>query len=227
MSHRLIRYLMQGLVDRLDCLAEQPKRIAWVQEQVPDFEWPASVTVMSLSEALRHSDRYDALVVSGALYDAEKLSEHLSRLTQRLQEGGSLFFGFYALDTLKEYTHALHEVGLPLLQPFLDMHDVADIVMGECITDVVSDNDTLQLPVLPVDEWVMELSNAMVSPVLDTLALSHELSLPQPSSIWVNASKPTTIEMGFIHGIYQPKSKKKAAGVHTVSIDAIGGRRSI
>lgn len=224
MSDRLIQYLMQGLIDRLDCLLEQPKRIAWVQEYVPDFAFPASVTVMSLAEALAGTERFDAMVIAGALYDVEKLAENMACLSRRIKSKGSLFFGFYALDTLKEYTFALSEVGLPLLQPFIDMHDVADIVMGEHITDVVSDNDTIQLPALVMDEWLMEMSNAMVLPALSALALSHNVELPDPKSLWLDASKPTTIEMGFIHGVYQPKSKEQSPGVHAISIDAIGGR---
>jgi len=224
MSDRLIHYLMQGLIDRLDCLLERPKRIAWVQEYVPDFTFPSSVTVMSLREALASTERFDALVIAGALSDVEKLAEHMACLSRRIKGKGSLFFGFYALDTLKEYTAALSEAGFPALQPFLDMHDVADIVMGECMTDVVSDNDTLQLPALAMDDWLMEMSNAMVLPALNALASSHNAKLPDPKNIWLNSSKPTTIEMGFIHGVYQPKSKEQSPGVHAISIDAIGGR---
>jgi|GEM_PF-2000496 len=226
MSDRLIHYLMQGLIDRMDCLLDQPKYIAWVQEYVPDFTFPPSVTVMSLRKALASEERFDALVIAGALSDTEKLSEHMRALSQRIKTSGSLFYAFYALDTLKEYTSALSDAGLPVLQPFLDMHDVADIVMGEHITDVVSDNDTIQLPALPIDDWLMELSNAMVLPALSALASSHKVELPDPKSTWSDCSKPTTIEMGFIHGIYQPKSKEQSPGVHAVSIDAIGGRKS-
>lgn len=224
MSDRLIHYLMQGLIDRLDCLLEQPKHIAWVQEYVPDFTFPSSVTVMSLVEALSSKERFDALVIAGALSHVEKLAEHMACLSRRIKSGGSLFLGFYALDTVKEYTSALNDAGLPVLQPFLDMHDVADIVMGECVTDVVSDNDTIQLPALAMDDWLMEMSNAMVLPALSALASSHKVQLPDPKSIWCDSSKPTTIEMGFIHGVYQPKSKEQAPGVHAISIDAIGGR---
>lgn len=67
-------------------------------------------------------------------------------LHRSLSVGGLLTFSMLGPDTLKELRRAFQQAGLsPTLRPFLDMHDVGDMLVGAGFADPVMDMETVTL----------------------------------------------------------------------------------
>lgn len=67
-------------------------------------------------------------------------------LHRSLSVGGLLTFSMLGPDTLKELRRAFQAAGIaPSLRPFLDMHDVGDMLVGAGFADPVMDMETVTL----------------------------------------------------------------------------------
>ncbi len=226
MSNRLKKYIKQGLLERYQCLLSQPERVLWVQIDAGENQTPGVRVTTLLVDELEQLDvnqKYDALIIEAACLDVTHLPSMLRALNRHLTAGAVFYYAFYALDSAKEYLTCLTDLGFPAMQPFLDMHDVADIIMAEQITDVVSDNEAFQLPELSKEEWTLELEAAQLLPAIDIFAKSHDITLPNVSELPEHCFSSTRIELGFIHGVYQPSSKELKPGVHAVPLSQLGG----
>jgi len=85
----------------------------------------------------------------------------LGELQRVIADGGLLMFTTFGPDTLKELRAAYGTLGAPSrIQPFIDMHDLGDMLVASGFTDPVMDMEHLTLTYADCDSLLTELRNA-------------------------------------------------------------------
>lgn len=108
--------------------------------------------------------KVDLVWSNAVLHWLDDLPEVFKEFNRVLSVGGLLMFSLFGPDTLKELRQATQAVAKPLgridrTQPFVDMHDVGDMLVHGGFSDPVMDMETLTLTYNDPWQALRELKN--------------------------------------------------------------------
>ncbi len=228
----LWRLSLQALLFRYRCLTELPDKPLLITagtspKHLSDSEGEVHVQHVSYSDFMTQDiSEQSCIIASLCLPTTELLPDLLQRMQQVLQPSGQLFLSYYALDTLSHLTRHIQEQGGPSLQPFCDMHDIADAINQSGFRDVVCDRQVFSMHYQHAEDFKADFHYYAFDSLLNQFARDNAFS-DFCVTDWLSSDvqhKAVPFEIAFFYAMQAPKKQQRNdAGEQMVPLSDIQG----
>ena len=173
------------------------------------------------------TDSVDLVYSNAALQWCTDLEGTLRDLRRVLRPGGLLMFSTFGPDTLSELRQAWSEVdGKPHVSPFLDMHDIGDMLMKSRFAEPVMDAEFITMTYHNVRQLMRDIKG--IGATNATEGRHRGLTGKQRMERFVQAYEqfrsegrlPSTWEVVYGHA-WVPEQVTDGEGVTSIAIDSI------
>ncbi|MDF1796438.1 MAG: methyltransferase domain-containing protein [Coxiellaceae bacterium] len=133
--------------------------------------YPCDPLVSDMHAIALQADSVDCIVANDSLHWAMEPAMVIQECMRILKPGGLLMFTTIGPDTLQELRLACHQSGLgERVMPFMDMHDIGDLLMHNGFSDPVMDREELQLQYRSIKTLCRDVHRLAVSQVADQVS---------------------------------------------------------
>lgn len=158
--------IAKRLIERLQLIILQPTTILELNSPLGGFTKQLArryrkAKILKIESIFQQfpANSVDLVFSNLMFYSREELPKIFAEIKRILQPGGLLFFSMLGPDTLWEFGETLAKLHENVKNPFIDMHDVGDMLTKALFSDPVMDMEKLTFTYSKTPKMILDLKH--------------------------------------------------------------------